>query len=129
MVELGAFLFNKFGKSTDLSKLQLQACSNENDTSEEVLSEEVKVVICENTNFFDQLMSACARNHIIKLSSSLTKQKTKFENKFIFRKLLNSVLEDKIWAENDTENLIKIYKKKFEACKSKQLSFLVFFYL
>ena len=52
MVELGAFLFNKFGKSTDLSKLQLQACSNENDTSEEVLSEEVKVVILRKHQLF-----------------------------------------------------------------------------
>ncbi len=121
MVELSVFLFNRFGgKSNDLEKLQFHDNVIENRSGDdETPNDEVKVLICDNASYSDQKMSACARNYIIMLSQTQTKQKKKLDNKFIFRKLLNNILDDENWTKFDSEHILKEYKKKFEACKSK----------
>ena len=134
MIELSVFLLNKFGgKPQDVSKFQFQESHVDEQSSleEAAVNDEVTALICDHVGYSDQKMPACTRNYIIQLSSTLTKAKKRVENKFIFRKLLNSVLCDDAWSSLDSEQLKVVHKKKLDACKSMFFSLiliLVFIY-
>ena len=121
MLDLSVFLFNKFGgTSQDVCKLKFQDKFAEDESAElELPSDKVTTLICDNSNYTDQTMSACARNYIVNIAQLELKQNKKHENKFIFRKLLNCVIDEDAWVANDTENILKLYKRRLEACKSK----------
>ena len=120
MLELSVFLFNRFGgTSQDLSKFQFRDKYAEEGAAAEPPVDEVMSLICENVSYADQKMSSCARNYIVKLAHAESKQSKKHENKFIFRKLLNSVIDDGDWAKYSTEKVQTTFKRRLEACKSK----------